>query len=301
MSWQDKENYARLRAGERPGARGEFGRAKARAVLVYPNSYHLGMSNLGFQTIYRLINSTRGFLCDRFFPQDWSSRDMPLSFDCEKPLSDFDVIAFSVAFENDYLNVLKTLDMARLPLRSADRDDSSPLVILGGAVTFINPEPIADFADIIVMGEGEESVPRVLDLVARGRFSPRESLLAAAAATEGLYVPSLMRDGPPEAIVSGVGGGRLIPEKHISYSSVVAKDTEFSDTFLVEISRGCPYRCRFCAVGHTHPHFRSAAADDVLNLVERQVVSGGLQPPVRRVGLVSSAVGSHPGLDRICA
>lgn len=301
MSWQDKEIYARLRSGERPGARKEFGRAQARAVLVYPNSYHVGMSNLGFQTIYRLINSTRGFLCDRFFPLDWSSQDQPLSFDCERPLTDFEVIAFSVAFENDYLNVLKTLDMAGVPFRSAKRDDSSPLVVLGGAVTYINPEPIADFADIIVMGEGEDTLLRLLDLLARGRGAPRGTLLAAAAGVEGLYVPALMRGGPPKIHASSGESRNLIPAGNISFSSIISKDTEFSDTFLIEISRGCPYRCHFCAVGHGFPHFRSACADDVLGIVERRVISGGLTPPVRRVGLVSSAVGSHPGLDRICA
>jgi radical SAM superfamily enzyme YgiQ (UPF0313 family) len=301
MSWQDKEHYTHLKSGERPGAGREFGRALARAVLVYPNSYHVGMSNLGYQTIYRLANASEGFLCDRFFPLDWSSQDTPLSMDCERPLSDFDVIAFSIAYENDCLNVLRTLDMARLPFRSEDRDETAPLVLFGGAITFINPEPLADFADIIVVGEGEDAVPELLGLIARGRRVERSALLAAAARIKGVYVPSLMRDGPPMAATSGSNGDRGIPARRVSYSAIVAEETEFSDTFLIEISRGCPYKCRFCAVGYGHPHFRSASAEDVLSIVERKVISGGLRPPVRRVGLVSSAVGSHPDLDRICA
>jgi radical SAM superfamily enzyme YgiQ (UPF0313 family) len=301
MSWQDKERYARLRSGERPVAGREFGRALARAVLVYPNDYHVGMSNLGFQTIYRIVNSIRGFLCDRFFPLDWPSPEPPVSLECERPLSDFDVLAFSVAFENDYLNVLKTLDMARIPLRASRRDDSTPLVVIGGAVTYINPEPIADFADIIVMGEGERTAPELFDLLVRARGSRRDSLLVAAAGIDGVYVPALRHDGPPVARVAGVAGGKRIAKSDISHSAVIAKDTEFGDTFLVEISRGCPYRCRFCAVGNGYPHFRSAEADDVLDLVKRRLLSGDLEPPVRRVGLVSSAVGDHPDLDRIVA
>lgn len=297
MSWQVRENYARLRSGERPGARREFGRAQSRVALVYPNSYSVGMSNLGFHTVYRIINSSKGLLCDRFFPLEWSSSAPPLSFECERPLSDFDVLAFSVAFENDYLNVLRTLDMARVPFRSADRNASHPLVVLGGAVTFMNPEPMADFADVIVMGEAEKSSVGLFGLLARSRGASRREQLEAAAGIEGVYVPSLSNDGPPAI---SWGRGRLIREEDIAHSAIVAKEAEFSDTFLVEISRGCPYRCRFCAVGHAYPRFRSASADDLLELIDRRVRSGGLRPPVHRVGLVSSAVGTHPELDYLC-
>ncbi len=302
MSWQDKEHYARLRAGETPRPRVEFGRDATRAVLVFPNSYFLGMSNLGFQTIYRIANSSRGLLCDRFFPEDWSSSDTALSFECEAPLGDFDVMAFSIAFENDYLNLLRTLDMARVPFRSDQRDDSHPLVVVGGAVTFMNPEPIAEFADVIVMGEAERSAPELFEAVAGVRGRARREMLEAVSGIEGIYVPALSPNGPPpvpDVSVAAAAGGR-IEDRHISHSSIISSDTEFSGTFLVEISRGCPYRCRFCAVGNCHPRFRSAAADGVLGVVERRLRSSRARPVFERVGLVSSAVGSHPDLDAIC-
>jgi radical SAM superfamily enzyme YgiQ (UPF0313 family) len=304
MSWQDKEHYARLRAGERPKPRREFGRGVTRVALVFPNSYYVGMSNLGFHTIYSILNSSPGLLCDRFFPLDWTSSDPPLSLDCEAPLSDFDAIAFSVAFENDYVNVLRTLDLARIPLRSVERDASHPLVVVGGAITFMNPEPIADFADVIVMGEADDSALRLFETVGGYRHSERAAMLEAASEVEGVYVPALEPDGPPAPQplrAAAQGDGRRIAPEYISHSAIVGAETEFSDTFLMEISRGCPYKCRFCAVGHRHPHARNASADDLLELAERRLVAGRPRPPVRRVGLVSPSVGAHPELEVICA
>lgn len=302
MSWQDKEHYARLRSGERPKPQREFGRAAARVALVFPNSYYVGMSNLGFHTIYSILNSHPALLCDRFFPLDWSSSDPPLSLDCEAPLSDFDAIAFSVAFENDYVNVLRTLDLARIPLRSADRGASHPLVVVGGAVTHMNPEPIADFADVIVMGEADDSAPELFERVGGYGPSERAAMLEAAAEVEGVYVPALSPEGPPgpPVLAASHGDGRRIPPEYISHSAIVGRDTEFGDTFLMEISRGCPYGCRFCAVGHRHPHARNASADDLLELAERRLVTESPQPPVRRIGLISPSVGAHPELETIC-
>jgi radical SAM superfamily enzyme YgiQ (UPF0313 family) len=302
MSWQDKEHYARLRACERPRPRREFGRGATRVALVFPNSYYVGMSNLGFHTIYSILNSSPGLLCDRFFPLDWTSSDAPLSLDCEAPLSDFDAIAFSVAFENDYVNVLRTLDLARIPLRSEQRDASHPLVVVGGAVTYMNPEPIADFADVIVMGEADDSALRLFEAIGDHKHSERATMLEAASEVEGAYVPALSQDGPPPPplLTASQGDGRVIAQEYISHSAIVGSETEFGDTFLMEISRGCPYKCRFCAVGHRHPHARNASAGDLIELVERRLVDKRLHPPVRRVGLVSASVGAHPELEVIC-
>jgi radical SAM superfamily enzyme YgiQ (UPF0313 family) len=303
MSRRIAEHYARLRSSERPAPAKEFGRAEARVVLVFPNSYYVGMSNLGFQTVYGIVNSLSGYLCDRFFPDDWTWDGLPLSLECERPLVDFDVVAFSVAFENDYINVLKTLETAHLPLRSSDRDGSHPLVVLGGAVTFINPEPIADFVDVIVMGEGEETTPRLFAALGRMKSKPRRAQLEEAAGMEGIYVPPLSPRVPfgPYQLSNRRGGKSHIPEEDVSHSRIISAHTEFSETFLVEISRGCPYNCRFCAVGHTYPHFRRAPAGAVLRVVDRALDSSEVWPPFKRVGLVSSAVGDHPELEEICS
>jgi len=299
MSWPDRERYAQLRSTESPAPRREFGRAGCRVVLVYPNSYRVGMSNLGFHTIYRIINSSPRLLCDRFFPLEWSSDEPPVSFECERPLSQFDAIAFSVAFENDYLGVLRTLRMARIPLRAEQRDDSHPIVVLGGAVTFMNPEPVADFADLIVVGQGDGAAERVFGAIAAAKGAPRDEIVAAAAGIEGVYAPALASGGPPPARC-GATDGRRLPAEGIAHSAVISGATEFAETFLVEISRGCPYRCRFCAVGNAWPPFRSASADDVLALVRAALRPGSPGARAGRVGLVSSAVGDHPELEAMC-
>ncbi len=302
MGWQEIEHYARLRGGERPSPRSEFGRAPTRVALVYPNSYYVGMSNLGFQTVYGIANSTDGLLCDRFFPLDWPSPDPPLSLECERPLPDFDVVAFSVAFENDYVNMLRTLDMARIPFRSDRRDSSHPLILVGGAVTFLNPEPIASFADLIALGEVEEISSRLFEVIAASKRAQRRELLEAAAEIDGVYVPALSPDGPHLGTTPARSRWEIgkIPREYISHSAIVAEGTEFRGTFLIEISRGCPYGCRFCAVGHAYPRLRRAEAHDLLEIVERGLRTSRPRPPFSRVGLVSSAVGSHPELDAIC-
>ena len=155
---------------------------RLRVALIFPNTYFVGMSNLGFQTMYRLFNEQPDIVCERAFlpaKQELASlRDAGtrlVTLESQTPLSDFDVIAFSVSFEWDYTNVLTMLRMAGLPVRAADRDYTSPLVVIGGAVTFVNPEPLAPFADVIAAGEGEVLVPDLLDALAEA--DDREDLL----------------------------------------------------------------------------------------------------------------------------
>src|SRR5689334_15966639 len=168
---------------------------RLRVALAFPNSYWVGMSNLGFQTVYRLLNAEDDIVCERFFlpPKqelaDLTAAKAPLlTLESQTPVGDFDVIAFSVSFEWDYVNVLTLLRLAGVPVRSAERTSRHPLVVVGGAVTFVNPEPLAPFADVIAAGEGEALVPNLR----RAFFaaSDRQELLRLLSRERGFYVPA---------------------------------------------------------------------------------------------------------------
>src|SRR5882672_3312851 len=169
---------------------------RLRIALAFPNTYWVGMSNLGFQTMYRLFNADDDVVCERFFlpPKQEladliASRAPLLTLESQTPVGDFDVIAFSVSFEWDYVNVLTLLRLAGIPRYAAERTHRHPLVVVGGAVTFVNPEPLAPFADVIAAGEGEALVPGLRRAIAAA--SGRDDLLRLLARERGFYVPSL--------------------------------------------------------------------------------------------------------------
>src|SRR4029450_804418 len=168
---------------------------RVRIALAFPNTYWVGMSNLGFQTIYRLLNAQDNIVCERVFlpPKQelaelLASRAPLLSLESQTPVGDFDVVAFSISFEWDYVNVLTLLRLAGIPARAAERSPRHPLIVIGGAVTFVNPEPLALFADVIAAGEGEELVPALVDAFRKGGV--RQDLLKALAPQRGFYIPS---------------------------------------------------------------------------------------------------------------
>ena len=317
--WQIRERARRRLQAER----GETVRqpaARLQIALGFPNTYFVGMSNLGFQAIYRFINRLPERRCERFFLPDREERDIfrrqpglkLFTLESQRPVRDFDLIAFSVSFENDYIHLLELLELAGLPLLAAERDPSHPLVLVGGAVTFINPEPLADFADVIAIGEGEPILPDYLSLLEADRGRPRRDHLERAAGLPGIYVPSLVQPAGP-APAGSLGQAPLPPgaiPKHtlpdlsasVAYSSILTSETEFADTLLVEVSRGCPLRCRFCTVSYTYPKFRTVPPELVVELVARmreRDLRRGL-PAVSRVGLVSSDISDVPGLGLMC-
>jgi radical SAM superfamily enzyme YgiQ (UPF0313 family) len=292
----------RLQA-ERGTIRKEAGQARMRFALAYPNTYFVGMSNLGLQTMYRVINQRPDTVCERVFlpaaeERGWyaAGKTPLLSLESQRPLRDFDVIGFSVSYENDYLHLLQMLELAHIPLLAAERDEGYPLILVGGAVTYINPEPLADFVDLMVLGDGEEAIHDYLDLLHDTLGQPRQEHLRLAADMPGLYVPTLQAQAAEATVLAP----RKITElgQWPAYSSVLTDDTEFSGTLLVEITRGCPFKCRFCTVGYVYPKFRQLPGELVLELVTAQQErdrAAGLQP-VGKVGLVSSATGDYRDL-----
>src|SRR5713226_4510793 len=182
---------------------------RLRIALAFPNTYWVGMSNLGFQTTYRLFNAEDDIVCERFFlpPKQelaelLKARAPLVTLESQTPVADFDIVAFSVSFEWDYVNVLTLLRLAGIPSDAAERSTKHPLIVIGGAVTFVNPEPLAPFADVIAAGEGETLIPGLRRAVAAA--SDRADLLERLTRERGFYVPSLYEPQyGPDGAMSG--------------------------------------------------------------------------------------------------
>jgi radical SAM superfamily enzyme YgiQ (UPF0313 family) len=285
---------------------------RLRVALVFPNTYFVGMSNLGFQTIYKLFNQEPDIVCERVFlppKQELASlREAGtrlVSLESQTPIGDFDVIAFSVSFEWDYTNVLTMLRLAGVPVRAAERDHRHPLIVIGGAVTFVNPEPLAPFADVIAAGEGEVLVPALLD--AFGTSSRSEQLLRLSQA-RGYYVPSLYdveygADGTIQRFVprDGTNAPAIVRKAALKSTDAVdppsttifTPDTEFGSRFLIEVVRGCANLCRFCWAGYNYLPVRAFPTDRILSLAQAARAHSS------RAGLVSIALCDHPDIEHI--
>jgi radical SAM superfamily enzyme YgiQ (UPF0313 family) len=294
---------------------------RLRVVLAYPNTYAVGMSNLGLHTVYRLLNAHPEVFCERaFLPDDdeieeYLRRGTPLmTVESQRPVSDADVIAFSASFENDYVNVVRMLRIAGLPARSEARDERHPLVLMGGATVSINPEPVAPFLDACCVGEGEEIVGPLIEAVIThaGTDAPRDALLERLAQLPGLYVPSLYEpqytsEGNDYAAFTAITAQRGAPAtvqkvraafdglESVAATSILTPDTELGDRIMIEVARGCTKGCRYCWVGYNVLPFRVHAVDDVLAAAERW------RAATSRVGLVATALLDHPDIEAIAS
>lgn len=278
--------------------------------LAYPNTYYVGMSSLGFQTVYRLINGLPDALAERVFlpeapERQWHERTgKPLfAMESRTPAGGFEILAFSVSFENDYVNVAEMLRLCKLPPLARDRGPGHPLTLLGGISSFFNPEPIAPFFDAVIIGEAEEVLPEFLDAYNSLRGSGRVTLLESLSQIPGVYVPYLYTPsyghggtlasftpvpGTPEKVVRRVVADL---DAHPAHSVIVTPETEFSSMYMVELSRGCGRHCRFCMAGYVYrpPRHRS------LESVKRDVLEG--KALTGKVGLVGAAVSDYPEIS----
>ncbi len=268
---------------------------KLRVCLLYPNRYHLAQSSLGFQTVYHLLNLHPGVVCERaFLPEEEDLAEMArrreelLSYESQTPVHTFDVVGFSVSYELDYLNVARLLRLAKLPPRAADREEHHPLVLAGGPVAAINPEPLAPLIDLFVVGEAEPVLPALLSVLQRN-VGKREDSLSAAAEVPGVYVPALL--GSEQQEVARQYARDL--DEYPTHSRVLTPETEFGDLFLIEVSRGCARRCAFCVTPACYWPLRFRQAETVLASVEL-----GLKWR-SAIGLVGAAVSDHPQIDEM--
>ncbi|WP_303722266.1 radical SAM protein [Malonomonas rubra] len=262
-----------------------------RIALIYPNFYHQGMSNLGFQSVYHLLNNREDCLCERFFlPDDDELKEhrktgFPLvSYESQQPLADFDLIALSVSFENDYLNLPLIFELGRVPFFADDRTADYPLVVFGGVCAFLNPEPLADVVDVVVVGEAEPILSGLLDILLHAVVVD-ESLWGQLAVLPGIYLPHHPQTHTPlRQFLTDL-------DYSVSRSFIHAEDTEFGDMSLTEVSRGCSRGCRFCAAGYIYLPPRERSLDNLLNQVDEGLCQRN------KIGLVGAAVADHSQID----
>jgi radical SAM superfamily enzyme YgiQ (UPF0313 family) len=316
MSWKLKKKYYDLIAREEGHQKKIWGELLT-VCLAYPNYYRTGMSNLGFQTIYALINRSSSFLCERtFLPDpkdevDFAQGSISLfSLESQKSLREFDIIAFSIPFENDYPNILKMLSMAGITLAACGRSETEPLIIAGGVSVTLNPEPLTDFFDLFLLGEGEDILPEFLTLFEDCRrlgMSRSDLLYNSQKEIEGAYVPKYYKVNYKdnhlianmEPLKSSLPD--TIKKRHVKDINAFTTDqcittpqAEFGELFLTEVSRGCQRGCRFCAAGFL---YRPARFRNLQTL--KPSFTRGINRQMK-IGLLGTAVSDHPELLSLC-
>jgi radical SAM superfamily enzyme YgiQ (UPF0313 family) len=285
-------SFEHIRAERLAAEVGTIHKQATRAIaLCYPSPYAVGMSSLGFQTVYRLLNGMDDVSAERaFLPDDVgrarAAREPLRTYESGRPVGDFRIVAFSLAYELELAGLVDCLDMAGIPAlaeeRAAQPGSRVPLVVIGGPLTFSNPVPAAPYADVMLLGECEETLP---ELIAALRDEPdRAALLAGLAARPGFYVPSI--HGARLPAVAAANNDNLP-----AYSRIRTPNTELRDMFLIEPERGCHRGCTYCVMRRsTNGGMRLVAPDKVKSLIPADA---------RRIGLVGAAVTDHPGLPEI--
>lgn len=283
-----------------------------KVALVYPNTYFVGMSNLGLHIIYEEINLRHDSICERIFLPEkkeleaYDKTKTPLmSVETQRPMHQFDVVAFDVTFEMDYFHIPLMLRHGRVPVMSVDRTDFDPIVIAGGPCATFNPEPFADFIDAFIIGEGEGIVTSVLDRIHLGRENgeSREKTIAALAQIEGVYVPVLytpqyddnnrfigydIADGAPKIIRR-----HFEPLRSGGETVIATNFTEFGAMYIIEVARGCGRHCRFCMAGYCFRVPRVRPLDILKEGVDRAEKLG------KKVGLMGAAISDYPEVDEL--
>lgn len=285
-----------------------------KAALIYPNHRYVGLSNLGFQCVYELFNSRTDTVCESFFlPEGKTSNALSRT---EKPLrsqesghllSEFDLAAFTISFENDLPNVLKILELCRIPLFKEERNEFHPIVLAGGMVPTANPEPLTDFIDLFALGEAENLVDPIADAVydLKDAGEDRRTLIERLSEIPGIYNPDFFdiqydvsgkisaierltdKNPPGYSFVEEID--RFVPKTVIHDSG-----TEFSNMRLVEVGRGCPRGCRFCMVSKVYGKARFRSKEVLLNTVK------SVYPQNSVIGLVAASLGDYPDLSALC-
>ncbi|MBP3781588.1 MAG: TIGR03960 family B12-binding radical SAM protein [Selenomonas sp.] len=312
MAWQLKQELKETLAAEEGYYRYPLG-TRLPVALAYPNSYFVGMSNLGLHIIYELLNERSDTACERvFLPERRSleryenTRTPLMSIENQLPLLQFPLIAFVLSFEMDYFNVVKMLSLGKVKVRADERGDMDPVVIAGGPCATFNPEPLAGVIDAFVIGEGEVIMPSLMDAFYKARQDgvSRQQLLQRLAQVPGVYVPSLYEhcyeDGRLVAITPKENAPAKVfrqwvrnLDEHPAHTVVRTENTEFN-FYLIETARGCGRHCRFCMAGYCFRRPRNRSLDVVTKAVKE-----ALQYK-KRIGLMGAAISDYPEINELC-
>ena len=286
--------------------------AEQKVAIVYPNTYFVGMSNLGLHIIYEEINLCHDSVCERIFLPEKKeleaydkTKTSLMSVEIQRPMHQFDVVAFDVTFEMDYFNIPLMLRHGRVPIMGKDRTEFDPIVIAGGPCATFNPEPFADFIDAFIIGEGEGIVSRVLDIIRDGKMEglDRHAILRQLANISGVYVPSLYvpiysDDGEFKGYHIAEGAPKTI-KRHFEMltsggETVVATNyTEFGAMYIIEVARGCGRHCRFCMAGYCFRVPRVRPLEILKEGVDRAEKLG------KKIGLMGAAISDYPEVDEL--
>jgi len=260
-----------------------------RIALGFPNRYEVGMSNLGFQWVYRLFNRVPDLVCERFFHEEG---EPAATFETGTSLSEFGLLAWSLSWEMDIVNILRTLRSAGIPLRREERDERHPILLVGGDIARMNPAALAPFVDVFALGDGERLVSPIAEWLKSGLS--REGFLRAAAASPGFFVPAVQ--GPRAessergkvVVQQPMSRAEISPAFEVPHTTILTPRTELADKLLIEISRGCTEMCRFCWAAYAMAPVKQYPASSILK------VAAAARSQTDRVGLIATAVCDHP-------
>ena len=313
MDWELKRELKELLAQEIGYYRYPMG-TRTPVALVYPNSYFVGMSNLGLHIVYELLNERDDVACERVFLPERkelrryeNTRTPLMSIENQTPLHDFSIVAFVLSFEMDYFNVMQMLTLGKVKVKAAERTEKDPLVIAGGPCATFNPEPLSGVVDAFVIGEGEVIMPAFMDAwhEAKAQGMTREEMLCHIAKVPGIYVPSLYEHhydeaGRLAAIEALPGAPERVSRQwvqdldaHPAHTVVITDNTEFN-FYLIETARGCGRHCRFCMAGYCFRRPRNRS----LSVITREVKDALKHK--RRIGLMGAAISDYPEINELC-